>query len=124
MPRPPKRSQIDTTFKPKFWDELDGRTGIAQNIRERYELLKADAGVESAQRDILCQRAVFMCVCLETMECEALATGKFDAGVHTQMSNALLGLLKALGLDRHVKQAGGLSDYIRERQADAEEAAA
>ena len=122
MPR--KRTDIQTTFKPRFWADLDGRTGIAQTIRERYETLKADAGAESVQRDILCQRAVFMCVCLETMECEALGTGKFDAGVHTQMTNALLGLLKALGLDRYVKKAGGLDDYIRERQADAAEAAA
>lgn len=121
---PAKRKEITATFKPKFWDELDGRTGIAQTIRERYELLKADAGATSTQRDILCQRAVFMCVCLETMECEALATGKFDAGVHTQMSNALLGLLKALGLDRRVKKVGDLGDYIRERRAAAEEAAA
>lgn len=121
---PSKRRDIQTTFKPMFWDDLDGRTGVAQQIRTRYETLKADTGAKSVQRDILCQRAVFMCVCLETMECEALATGKFDAGVHTQMSNALLGLLKALGLDRHVKKAGGLKDYIRERQADAAEAAA
>lgn len=121
---PSKRKQIDTTFKPMFWDELDGRTGIAQTIRTRYETLKTDAGADSVQRDILCQRAVFMCVCLETMECEALATGKFDGGVHTQMTNALLGLLKALGLDRHVKKAGELKDYLRDRQADAAEAAA
>lgn len=121
---PTKQKEITATFKPMFWEDLDGRTGIAQTIRDRYETLKDDAGAESRQREILCQRAVFMCVCLETMECEALASGKFDAGVHTQMSNALLGLLKALGLDRKVKRADGLSDYIRERQADAEGVAA
>ncbi|MBB6431544.1 hypothetical protein [Algisphaera agarilytica] len=121
---PTKRKDITATFKPMFWDDLDGRTGTAPNIRDRYMTLKADAGAVSRQRDILCQRAVFMCVCLETMECEAVATGKFDAGVYTQMSNALLGLLKALGLERHVKKAGGLKDYIRERQAEAEEVAA
>lgn len=122
MPRPPKRQHLDSNFKPMFWSELDGRTGIAQAIRERYETLKADAGADTVQRDLLCQRAVFMCVCLETMECEALASGKFDAGVHTQMTNALLGLLKALGLDRRVKRVGGLNNYLRER--DAAEAAA
>jgi len=76
------------------------------------------------QREMLCQQAVFISVCLETMQHEAVATGEFDAGVYTQMSNALLGLLKTLGLERHVKKAGGLRDYIRERQADAAESAA
>lgn len=121
---PTKQKEIATTFKPMFWDDLDGRTGIAQTIRDRYAALRTDAGAESRQREILCQRAVFMCVCLETMECEALATGKFDAGVYTQMSNALLGLLKALGLDRRVKKVGALKDYIRERTTEAGEAAA
>jgi len=124
MPSKPKRSELATTFKPRFWDELDGRRPVTREINRRYEVLRQDTGAESMQREMLCQQAVFISVCLETMQHEAVATGEFDAGVYTQMSNALLGLLKTLGLERHVKKAGGLRDYIRERQADAAESAA
>lgn len=103
---------IPKDFTPRFWDGLDGRYAIAKEITRRYEVLREDAGAESEQRDMLCQRAVFIGVCLETMECEAVASGKFDAGVYTQMSNALLGLLKALGLERRVRSGQTLQTYL------------
>lgn len=116
MAQTKKVAKVPKTFTPRFWDELDGRYGIAKEIRRRYEVLRADAGGDlSTQRDMLCQRAVFIGVCLETLETEAAETGEFDAGVYTQMSNALLGLLKALGLDRQVKKATDLRAYLEER---------
>jgi len=110
-----KEVALPKKFTPRFWEAVDRRYAIAKEITRRYETLRQDTGAESAQRDMLCQRAVFMGVCLETMECEAVATSKFDAGVYTQMSNALLGLLKALGLDRHIKRAEDLRTYVAER---------
>lgn len=112
-----KEMSISENFTPKFWEALDGRYAIAKEITRRYETLREDTGAESEQRDMLCQRAVFIGVCLETMECEAVASGKFDAGVYTQMSNALLGLLKALGLDRQIKDANALQTYLAEHEA-------
>ena len=112
-----KEVTLPKTFTPKFWEAVDGRYAIAKEITRRYETLREDAGAESEQRDMLCQRAVFIGVCLETMECEAVAAGRFDAGVYTQMSNALLGLLKALGLNRHIKRAEDLRTYIEQRTA-------
>ncbi|WP_442510563.1 hypothetical protein SH528x_002188 [Novipirellula sp. SH528] len=107
---------IPKTFIPRLWDELDGRYGIAKTIRHRYEMLREDTGAESYQKEMLCQRAVFIALQLETMECEATESGMFDPGVYTQMSNALLGLLKALGLNRHIKDTGDLQTYLEEQR--------
>ena len=103
---------IPKTFTPRFWTDIDGRYGIAKEIRHRYETLREDTGSDSYQRELLCQRAVFMSVQLETMECEAAEGGRYDVGVYTQMTNALLGLLRTLGLDRKMKDTGDLQSYL------------
>lgn len=107
---------IPKTFIPRFWNDIDGRYGIAKEIRHRYETLQADTGADSYQRQMLCQRAVFMSVQLETMECEAAEGGRYDIGVYTQMTNALLGLLRTLGLDRKLKDTADLQTYLEEQR--------
>jgi hypothetical protein len=115
---PSKRRNIATTFEPRFWAQLDGRTGTAQAIRERYDALRADAGVECEQRDLLAQRAVFLSLVLETQECVAVANGTFDLGAYVQAVNGLTGMLKALGLDKRAKDTDVLRTYIQTRKAD------
>ena len=88
---------------------------VVKEIRRRYETLRADTGAESYQKELLCQRAIFIAVQLETMECMAAETGQFEAGVYSNMTNTLLGLLKALGLERHVVEAIDLKTYMAER---------
>ena len=100
-------------FVPQFWDEADGRCAVIKEIRRRYEFLKEDSQADSYQKDLLCQRAIFISVQLETMERMATETGKFRAGVYTQMVNALTGLLKSLGLERKIKQAVNLREYVK-----------
>lgn len=112
-----KGVSIAEQFVPRFWDSVDGRTGIAKEIRRRFEELKTDTGADTAQKEMLCQRAIFIGIQLETMEIEAAQEGKLDAGVYTQMSNALLGLLKALGLERKQAKALDLRSYVKERNA-------
>ena len=106
---------LPNRFVPHFWAEIDPRLLVSKEVRRRYQLLLADTGADSYQKDLLCQRAVFMSVQLETMESVAARTGKFDAGVYTQMTNALMGLLKSLGLERKVKDATDLDAYLRDR---------
>ncbi|MCP5404603.1 MAG: hypothetical protein H6922_00040 [Pseudomonadaceae bacterium] len=80
-----KTAKVPKTFTPRFIEEVDGRFGVAKELRRRYEALRADVGAEeSAQRDMLARRAVFMGMCLETMEADGIETGHFDAGVYTQ----------------------------------------
>lgn len=112
-----KEVSIPEAFTPRFFEDLDGRVAIAKELRKRYEAIKKDAGADSVQKDMLCRRAIFLGIQLETMEAIAAEEGEFDAGVYTQMSNALLGLLKSLGLERKVKKVVDFEAYVRERSA-------
>ncbi len=100
-------------FKPYFWQDADSRIAVVRIIRNRVERMKSDAGgSESYQREILCQRAVFISILLETAETRAAEGEPFDMGAYVQGVNALMGLLKALGLEKRVKSAGGLKEYL------------
>lgn len=103
-------------FEPRFWQDADGRCASVKEINRRYERLLRDSGADSYQKDLLCQRAVFISLQLETAERVATETGKLDAGVYTQMTNSLMGLLRALGLERKVK-AIGLKAYVNQERA-------
>ncbi len=116
-PKTPKAAKLPKTFTPRFIDDVDGRYAAAKELRSRYLALKADTGSESTQRDLLCRRAVFLSVLLETQECEAVETGKLDMGGYVQAVNSLQGLLKTLGLDKKVQQATDLRTYLSEVEA-------
>jgi hypothetical protein len=111
-----KRGTVPARFEPRFWEGADGRCANVKEINRRYERLRQDAGADSCQKELLCQRAVFISLQLETAERVATEGGKFDAGVYTQMTNSLMGLLRALGLERKVK-AVGLRAYVNQGQA-------
>ncbi len=55
-----KRPAVPSVFVPQFWAEQDHRLHVAREVRRRVEALRADAGVDSAQKDLLAQRAVFV----------------------------------------------------------------
>lgn len=102
---------LPARFEPRFWEDADGRCAVIRQIRTRYEDLRADAGADSFQKDILCQRATFLLAYLETMERKAIEDGQFDPGVWSNMTNTLLGVLKALGLERRAKKVD-LRQYV------------
>jgi len=108
-------------FVPRFWDECDGRIAVVKEIRRRVDLLKTDTASDSYQKDILCERAVFVCCQLETQERAAIETGKFDAGRYTQMVNALVGLLRSLGLERKARKLDDLQSYVAKQSRRASE---
>ena len=111
-----KRVWLPTKFSPRLWDECDRRIAVVKMIRRRYELLKEHCnGDASYMRDLLCQRAAFISVVLETNEVQAAEGEPFESGAYIQATNALLGLLKTLGLDRHVKSMGDLKTYLEEK---------
>ena len=110
-----KELKVPNSFTPKFIEDLDHRYGIAKVLRQRYEVLCDDCQANSTQRDMLARRAVFMGVCLETQEHEAIETGELDVGKYTQMVNSLIGLLRTLGLEKKVKKAEDLNEYLKAR---------
>ena len=107
---------LPATFQPRFLDRADKRQGTIRAIRDRVERLREDAGADSYQKEMLVRRAVFIAVQLETMEVTAAERGPFDAGVYTQMANALSGLLSKLGLERKAKKAESLAEYVGGRR--------
>lgn len=107
-----KSNTLPRRFTPRFWSEVDGRLGVYKEIQGRYVELVEDTGSKSAQKLILCQRAVFIAIQLETMEVEAATNGKFDFGVYTQGVNALSGLLSKLGLEKQAKDVQTVASYV------------
>src|SRR6266545_174343 len=96
---------LSKQFKPHFWSDADSRIAVVRTIRKRVELMKSHAGGnESYQREILCERAVFVAILLETAETKAAEGEPLDLAAYVQGVNALTGLLRALGLEKRMKQ--------------------
>jgi hypothetical protein len=107
---------LPVRFQPKFLHDADGRSHAIRELRERLERLKTDAAVDSYQKEILCERAVFLVAILETAETNATTKGALDSGSYTQSLNCLIGLLKSLGLNKRTKQVANLTDYVKSKQ--------
>jgi hypothetical protein len=95
-----KGNRIGEKFVPRFWDEADGRLEPMKKIMKRLKRFREDVCVDSYQRELLVQRAVFLLLRLETMEVAALQGEPFDQGVYTQAVNSFIGLLALLGLEK------------------------
>lgn len=108
---------IPARFVPKFWADADRRIALVRAIESRVERLKQDANADSYQKEVLAERAVFLISLLETAERDAVEGVKaLDTGAYVQAVNSLIGVLRALGLDRKVK-AIGLAGYVEGRAA-------
>jgi len=99
--------------------ELDGRTGIAQVMRQRYEAFTNDLGGVSqlsyAQRSLV-ERSLWLEYWLAQQE-QALAAGaQFDIGKWTQAANALQGILSKLGLERTTRDVPDLATFMKQRE--------
>lgn len=113
-----KQATPPNKFSTGWLSQLDGRTGIAQVMRERYNAFTDDlGGAESlsyAQRSLV-ERALWLEYWLAQQE-QSLATGsEFDVGKWTQAANSLQGILTKLGLERQSKDVPDLQSYIKRR---------
>ena len=105
---------LPSRFQPRFLTTADQRQKVIKLIRRRLERLISEAGCDSIQKEMLANEAIFISVQLETMRVNALEGEAFDAGVYTQMVNALSGLLSKLGLAKSEVLAKKLTlDQIR-----------
>ena len=107
-------------FSTGWLEQLDGRTGIAQAMRERHKAFTDDLGgisrLSYAQRSLV-ERALWLEFWLAQQE-QALASGSvFDVGRWTQAANSLQGILAKLGLDRVAKDLPDLAQYLAKREA-------
>ena len=112
LPTPPER------FSHGWLDQLDGRTGVAVIMRERYRAFTDDLGgadvLSYAQRSLV-ERALWLEYWLAQQE-QCLATGgEFEVGKWTQAANSLQGILSKLGLQRVAKDVPDLGKYLAAR---------
>ena len=110
MPLLPKK------WEPHLMQNANGQLGVVRVLKKRIRQLQADADATSLQKQMLCDRAVFVCTLLETMERLAIEENKFDNSAYLANLNCLVSVLKALGLERARKQATRLESYINAKK--------
>lgn len=107
-------------YTPNWLDRLDGRTALAQELRNRYTSMTADLGGEAGlsymQRSLV-NRALHLEYFLELEEHNLREGGTeaFDAGKWTQAVNSLQGVLSKLGLQRQSRDVT-LNDFMQGRR--------
>jgi hypothetical protein len=115
-----KSREIPASYTGDWIQKLDGRTAIAKAIQDRLATLEDDLGGRdslSYQQHSLCKRIVWLEALIESREA-ALARGdEISEGAHTQQINALVGLLKTVGLDRKARDVPDLQTYLRNKAA-------
>lgn len=107
---PPER------YSPNWLQSMDGRTVIAQELRQRHRALTDDLGgaetLSYPQRSLI-ERVLFLEFHLQQEE-QKLATGaEFDSAKWVQACNSMLGIYNKLGLKRAAKTVPQLQEYVK-----------
>jgi hypothetical protein len=118
----PKIAAPPPRYSTGFLEDLDGRTAIAAEMRERFREFTDDLGgvdtLSYASRSLV-ERGLWLEYWLRQQE-RSLATGdgQFDINKWTQAVNAFQGILFKLGLDRKARDVTPLSRYIAQAGED------
>ena len=115
-----KAIEPPAAYAPGWLQSLDGRLGLAKDMRRRFDELTDDLGgadrLSYAQRS-LCERALWLEYWLASQE-RSLASGDdFDVGKWVQAANSLQGIYSKLGLQRQAQDVPDLQSWIKERGA-------
>jgi hypothetical protein len=115
-----KSQPVSAKFANGWLDGLDGRLGLARELRQRFETLTNDLGgsdsLSYAQRS-LCERALWLEYWLATQEKDLANGGEFDVGKWVQAANSLQGIFAKLGLKRVAKDVPTLNEWMASREA-------
>lgn len=116
----PKTKAPAPEYTPNWLESLDGRTGIAQQLRHRYACMTSDLGGEehlSYMQRSLVTRALHLEYFLELEETKLRNGGgaDFDSGKWAQANNALQGILSKLGLQRQAREVS-IGEFVKARQ--------
>lgn len=115
-----KAQAVPEQFRAGFMTELDGRTAVAQDLRQRYEALTTDLGGLTAlsyQQRSLVERFLWLEHWLRTEEQRLAAGAEFDVGKWTQACNSAQGILAKLGLQRVARDVPDLAQYLKAKAA-------
>jgi hypothetical protein len=115
---------LPDNYSSNWLARLDKRTKIARAVLERIGALESDAGGADAlshARSSLIRRAVWIEALCEGHELSLAAGKAIDVGALTQLTNSLLGLYRALGLERRQKRLPNVRGYLEQaaRNGDA-----
>jgi hypothetical protein len=94
----PRRPKMILSFKPHNIEDLDGRFEGGKQVKQRYRQFRKESGSDSLAQDLLCRRAAFLSVFVESLEVEALTGHKFHSGNLFQAAKTLFAILKVLGI--------------------------
>lgn len=114
----PKLKNIPRQYLGDWLARLDGRTAIAKAVHQRLHHLVADLGGPeslSYQEQSIIRRIVWLEAVIEQREVQLAKGEEIDESRHVANINALVGLLKSLGLERRAKSVPDLRDYIAEK---------
>ena len=109
-----KQAAPQKDYKTNWLQSLDGRTAIAQELRQRQTSLSNDLGgiaSLSYQQRALIDRAIFLEYHLQQQELRLATGADFDSGQWVQAANSLSGIFSKLGLQRKAKDVS-LSQYV------------
>jgi hypothetical protein len=110
---------VPAKYSTGFLENLDGRLGVARDLRQRFEALTADLGgsdsLSYAQRS-LCERALFLEFWLARQEATLANGGKFEVSAWVQATNSLQGIFAKLGLKRVARDVPDLQTWIKRRE--------
>lgn len=112
-----KAVEIPNCYEENFMMEMDGRTAVARELRDRLHALSADLGGWSSlsyQERSLCRRLIHLERLVEQKELKLAQGGRLDENLYFNAINSLSGLLSKIGLKRRVKILA-LGDYLAEK---------
>jgi hypothetical protein len=110
MPKPSRSSK--GKFELRTIHSADGRFHVVKQMRERVAKLVEDCNADTIQKEWLCGRAVYIHSFLESQELDAVEGKDMNWRVYLQAVRALSDVLKALGLDKAVRGAQRLENYL------------
>lgn len=113
-----KPMEVETHYDAKFMEDLDGRSLVARELRQRLRALTADLGGLSSlsyQEQSLAKRAVHLERLIETKELTLAQGRRVDENKYVNCICAFSGLLSKLGLKRRVKVLA-LADYLEAKE--------
>lgn len=113
-----KLSEVPATYAPSWLAKLDGRLGVARDLRERYAEVCTDlGGAESLsymQRSLI-ERGLWLEYWLAEQEGRLATGGDFDVGKWVQAANSLQGIYTRLGIARRARDVPDLQTYLASR---------
>jgi hypothetical protein len=108
---------LPDNYSSNWLARLDKRTKIARAVLERIGALESDAGGADAlshARRSLIRRAVWIEALCEGHELRLASGEAIDVGALTQLTNSLLGIYRALGLERRQKRLPSVRGYLEQ----------